>query len=74
MNALELCMYTRGLEGPRGKLFLIGEVAERERALFDAAEVTYLPDDVTVASAVLDRVRASANAPSRRKKRTTVIG
>src|SRR5262249_46861428 len=44
MNALELCMYARGLEGgARSQMFLIGEVSERDRALFADAQVPFIP-------------------------------
>ncbi len=76
MNAYELCMYARGLETEhRAQLILIGDVNERDRSLFDAANVTSLSDDIVLGSAVLDRVRAAiAEPPRRRKPRSTVSG
>lgn len=76
MNALELCMYARGLESEhRSQLVVIGEVSPRDRALFAGAEVPFLPDDRQLAGAVLDRVRlAVAEEPRRRRPRTTISG
>jgi len=76
MNAYELCMYARGLETDhRTQLVLIGEVTERDRALFADAAVMCIPDDLQLASAVLDRVRSSAQEPPRRRRpRTTISG
>jgi len=76
MNAYELCMYARGLEIDRGaQLVLIGEVADRDRVLFADASVPCIPDDVELASAILDRVRGVAKEPPRRRRpRTTISG
>ena len=76
MNALELCMYARGLEDTaRGELCLIGEVSDRDRAPFDAANVPFLPDDGDLPNAILERVRrAVAVRPRARKPRTTISG
>jgi hypothetical protein len=76
MNALELCMYARGLEGGnRGELYLIGEVSERDRVLFTDADVPFLADDASLPNAILDRVRhAVAERPRPRKPRTTISG
>jgi eukaryotic-like serine/threonine-protein kinase len=76
MNAYELCMYARGLDTDhRAQLVLIGEVTERDRALFADAAVICIPDDLQLASAVLDRVRNSAQEPPRRRRpRTTISG
>jgi hypothetical protein len=74
MNALELCMYARGLEGEPPQLVVIGDVPERERAGFGGGNVTFLADDVHLPDAILDRVRAIPNAPPRRRKRITVSG
>jgi serine/threonine protein kinase len=72
MNALELCMYARGLEHDlRSQLVVIGEVSERDRALFAGAAVPFIPDDTALAVSVQDRVRRiAAEAPRRRKPRT----
>jgi hypothetical protein len=76
MNAYELCMYARGLEADRGaQLVLIGEIADRDRLLFADASVPCIPDDIQLASAVLDRVRSAAlDPPRRRRPRTTISG
>ncbi|MBA3820303.1 MAG: response regulator [Deltaproteobacteria bacterium] len=76
MNALELCMYARGLDHEeRTQLILIGDVSERDRALFVDAVVPTLPEDVGLANAVIARVRTlSAATPRRRKSRSTVSG
>jgi len=76
MNALELCMYARGLEIEHGvQIVVIGEVPERDRALFSSASVPFIADDGQLAEAVLECVRSRAAAPpSRRKPRTTISG
>lgn len=78
MNALELCMYARGLEGPQhtlGQMFLIGEVSDRDQALFDEVDVQTIPDDAYMPSAILDRIRAAfAHKPRGRQPRSTVSG
>lgn len=76
MNAYELCMYARGLGTDHGtQLVLVGETTERDRVLFADAAVPCLPDDLQLASAVLDRVRSAAEEPRRRRRpRTTVSG
>ncbi len=76
MNALELCMYARGLEiEQRAQLVVIGDVSDRDRALFSDAHVPFIADDATLAEGVLARVRAiAAEPPRRRKPRTTISG
>ena len=76
MNALELCMYARGLEGgDRTLMYLIGDVSARDRALFDETNVRFIPDDGDLPFALLDQVRASlAERPRFRKAPTTVSG
>ncbi len=77
MNALELCMYARGLPDTdaRSQLILIGSVGDKDRALFAGANVSFIPDDDDLANAILDKVRATvAEVPRRRKPRTTVSG
>ena len=78
MNALELCMYARGLESPHhtlGQMYLLGEVSERDRALFDEVSVHTIPDDPHLPSAILDRIRAAFGArPRGRQARSTVSG
>jgi serine/threonine protein kinase len=72
MNALELCMYARGIElDSQPQLVLIGDVTERDRALFAQAAVPAIPDSGSLANEVLDRVRRiAAGAPRARKPRT----
>jgi hypothetical protein len=75
MNALELCMYARGLDGHRSQMYLVGSVSDRDRALFTEARVPFIPDDGQLPLAILDYVRAAAVEPQRRRKaRTTVSG
>ena len=76
MNALELCMYARGLDGgARCELVAIGSVPPRDRALFDNARVAFIEDDAQLPGHVIDRVRAAAAAPPRRRsQRTTISG
>ena len=76
MNALELCMYARGLESEhRAQLVVIGDVPDRDRALFTDAQVPFFADDEELGDAVLDAVRTIAAVPPvRRKPRTTVSG
>jgi len=76
MNALELCMYARGLEGgSRSQMVLIGEVSDRDKLLFADASVQFIPDDGSLPNAMLERVRqAFAERPRTRKPRTTVSG
>lgn len=81
MNALELCMYARGLEqdprgpvaGHRADIVLIGNVPERERAMFDG--VTFIPDDAHLAAGILEHVRRiAAEQPRTRRARITISG
>jgi CheY-like chemotaxis protein len=76
MNALELCMYARGLEGEhRAQLVVIGDVPDRDRALFSDAQVPFFADDDDLGDAILDAVRTIAAVPPvRRKPRTTISG
>jgi CheY-like chemotaxis protein len=76
MNALELCMYARGLEtDERSQLVVIGTVSDRDRTLFADAAVPFIADDADLATAVLERVRTTAaEEPKRRKPRKTVSG
>ena len=61
MNALELCMYARGIESLEATdLVLIGDVSEKDRALLAASKVTFIADDDQLAAAYIDRVRAGA--------------
>ncbi len=79
MNALELCMYARGLESCHhtlGDIYLIGDVSPGDLNLFDGANVQVLDDDDNLPSVFIDRIR-SALASSRtrtRKSRTTISG
>jgi serine/threonine-protein kinase len=76
MNAFELCMYARGLElDDTAQLILVGHLADRDRALLEGVNVSFLPDDDNHANAILDRVRVMVKeAPRRRKPHTTVSG
>jgi CheY-like chemotaxis protein len=76
MNALELCMYARGLEGgTRSKMVLVGEVSERDMMLFSESNVGFIPENEDLPNAILERVRqAFAERPRVRKARTTVSG
>jgi predicted ATP-dependent Lon-type protease len=69
MNALELCMYARGIESlARAELVLIGDVSDRDHGLLSAAHVTFLAEDARLGPAFLDRVRAGV---SQRRRTTT---
>jgi serine/threonine-protein kinase len=76
MNALELCMYARGLEGgARGQIFLIGAVSDKDRDVFADARIHFISEDGDLPTSILDRVRAAAAEPDRRRKvRKTVSG
>ena len=76
MNALELCMYARGLDHDHdAQLILVGAVGERDRALFASASVSFIPDDGELANALLDKVRTTIHeTPRRRKSRSTISG
>ena len=76
MNALELCMYARGLEsGSRSQMFLIGSVSDRDKALFAEVSVPFIPDDASLPNAILERIRtAVTERPRVRKPRTTISG
>ena len=75
MNALELCMYARGLEAEQAaQLVVIGAVTPKDRAMF-ADGVQFIPDDGQLAMTMLDRVRTCALTPQRRRKpRSTISG
>jgi serine/threonine protein kinase len=76
MNALELCMYARGLEGgTRSQMVLVGEVSERDMALFSDANVSFIAENAALPNSILERVRqAFTERPRARKPRTTVSG
>ncbi len=76
MNALELCMYARGLEGgSRSQIVMIGAVGDRDRALFAESRVQFIPDDAALANAIIERVRqAFTEKPRTRQSRATVSG
>jgi two-component SAPR family response regulator len=77
MNALELCMYMRGLDSLNATdIVLIGSVSERDRAVLSGARATFMPDDATLPSAFLDRVRAAITEGRRtsRHTRRTISG
>ncbi|MFN0252067.1 MAG: protein kinase domain-containing protein [Kofleriaceae bacterium] len=74
MNALELCMYARGLESEAGLMIVVGEVNARDRAMF-AENIQFIPEDGQLAATILDRVRDVATQPPRRRRtRITVSG
>jgi len=73
MNALELCMYARGLES-QGTWFVIGDLSEGDRAVLAEAGVRFVPDDNHLADSVLDIVRAAATDSPRARKRSKVSG
>ncbi len=75
MNALELCMYARGLEIEHAaQLVVVGAVSDKDRSMF-AAGVQFVSDDAGLALTVLDRVRTCATTPQRRRKaRSTISG
>jgi serine/threonine-protein kinase len=76
MNALELVMYIRGLESEHSaQLVAIGAASSRDKSVFDAVSVPFIEDDESLATSVLDRVRAMVQTPPRRRKpRVTVSG
>jgi hypothetical protein len=56
-------------------MFLIGELSDRDAALFEEVNVQAIPDDANLPGAILDRIRAAMAArPPARKPRTTVSG
>lgn len=73
MNALELCMYLRGLDYiEHGHLFVIGELSLRDRDLLgDLAR--FLPDDASLAGAILDLVREAVAERRRARQRSTLV-
>jgi len=75
MNALELCMYARGLEVEQAaQLVVVGSLAPKDRAMFVSGE-QFIPEDANLGMAIIDRVRTCATTPQRRRKaRTTVSG
>ncbi len=75
MNALELCMYARGIDAdPQPQLVLIGDLPERDRALFAEAAVPSIPESHALPNEVIDRVRRLAAVPERRRKPRTISG
>lgn len=71
MNALELCMYARGHDSLNvTEIVLIGTVSERDHALLAGARVTFMPDDTTLPSLFLDRVRTAATERRRPARHT----
>lgn len=78
MNALELVMYARGLDGDPPHVVIVGDLAAKDRALLDGPATTVAPradvDDV-----VLDEVRAVVRGiahepPRKRGSRKTIRG
>lgn len=78
MNALELCMYARGLESSHhatGAIYLIGDVSLDDALLFDRASVASIPDDNSLPTVLIDRIRsAMTGRPRTRQSRTTISG
>jgi serine/threonine protein kinase len=75
MNAFELCMYARGLkEGAGFQLVVLGSVSERDRALLDTANVTYIAEDPSLPHEFLDRVRAAVHESPHQRPATRVSG
>jgi serine/threonine protein kinase len=75
MNALELCMYARGLEGGSGQMYVVGNVSDRDRALFAEMNVSYVEEDSQLPNAILELVRrAIARRPRARTPHTTISG
>jgi CheY-like chemotaxis protein len=75
MNALELCMYARGIDAdPQPQLVLIGDLPERDRALLAAADVPSIPESHALPNEVIDRVRHLVAVPRRRTKPRTISG
>ena len=71
MNALELCMYARGHDSLNvTEIVLIGNVSDRDRALLSGARVTFMPDDTTLPSLFLDRVRTAVTERRRPARHT----
>jgi CheY-like chemotaxis protein len=75
MNAIELCMYARGLESEvQPQIAILGEVQDRDRALLASSAVTAIPRTIGLANAVIERVRRAAAAGPRRRKPRTISG
>jgi serine/threonine protein kinase len=78
MNALELCMYARGLESGNhtlGDLFVIGDVAAGDASLFEGAEIQTLADDDNLPNVLIERIRSALlSRPRTRPSRTTISG
>jgi CheY-like chemotaxis protein len=78
MNALELCMYARGLESDHvtlGQMFLIGDVSDRDQALFADVNIQLIANDLSLPNTILDHVRAAfTSKPRGRTARSTVSG
>jgi CheY-like chemotaxis protein len=74
MNALELCMYARGLEtDERAQLVVVGSVPDRDRGLFIGASVPCIAEDADLANEVIERVRTTAAARRKRKGRPRTV-
>lgn len=76
MSAFELCMYARGIEGgSHSQILLLGDVSERDQALFSDVQATKVTDDGSVANSILDRIRSAArDAHKNRRYRSTISG
>ena len=74
MNALELCMYARGIAAEaQPQLVLIGNLTERDRALFADAAVPSIPESLALANEVMGHVRRVAAVPQRRRGKPRTI-
>jgi serine/threonine protein kinase len=74
MNALELCMYARGLrDSGDWRIYLVGTVAPTDRVLFEQAHVEVIPDDPSLADAIVDRVRAAASEKPRARRPQSLV-
>lgn len=75
MNALELCMYARGIAGSApADMVVIGEIAERDRALLASANARFFLEDANLPGAILDTVRAAVLLGPRAHARKTISG
>jgi hypothetical protein len=78
MNAFELCMYARGLAAGQdspGRMFVLGNVSDRDRSLFAGVEVEIIREDARLPGAILERIRAALGPrPRGPRLRSTVSG
>jgi serine/threonine-protein kinase len=77
MNAFELCMYARGLESDHyalGQILVIGNVSERDQALFANVGVKIIPDDALLPSAILEKIRGAMVRQPRTRNTRRISG